>query len=230
MSWTTTSARRRESRKPRPQYDEMMRRARRREFGVRPGLQQLAADPPPSRVGGPDRPARGDRRADQDGGVGQRRPEHRRRRMVARIKANVGRRRGRAHRRARGAGEEAGSRAGPLPGRARAVRLQQGRRDDREKEADVIRHATKAILSGRSLPPSCGELNETGTGPRPGAEWTRHSLRGRAAAAPQRRADQHGPGARRRRESSARRRGPRSSARTSCTRSSACCSTRRAQN
>ncbi|WP_457201318.1 recombinase family protein [Nocardioides sp. HB32] len=47
----------------------------------------------------------------------------------------------------------------------------------RKKEAEVIRHATKAVLSGRTLAAVVRELNERGSRSSTGAEWTRHSLR-----------------------------------------------------
>ncbi len=107
-------------------------------------------------------------------------------RMVARIKANVdaaeaertAERVKRAKRQKAEAGEWGG---GPRPygfaGKADAERGLRPGVDIIEKEAEIIRHATKAVLAGRSLHAITRELNEMGSRTSFGNEWSRHSIR-----------------------------------------------------
>ena len=165
------------SRKHRPQYDEMMRRARRREYGVilaysnsrltrRPRELEDLIDLHAATgvliktvVSGQDDLSTADGR------------------MVARIKANVDaaeaeRTAERVARAKKQAAEQGRYRGGPRP---------YGFKKDgvtiREKEAVMIRQATRAILSGRSLTAVVRELNESGTRTSTGSDWSRHSLR-----------------------------------------------------
>lgn len=165
------------SRRVRPQYDEMMRRARRREFGVvlaysnsrltrRPReLEDLIDLHAATGVLLKTVVSGDDDLSTADG------------RMVARIKANVDaaeaeRTAERVARAKKQAAEQGRYRGGPRP-----YGFNKDGVTHHKKEADVIRHATKAILSGRSLAAVVREINDQGHRTSRGAEWSRHSLR-----------------------------------------------------